>query len=150
MLGNWAEKNATRLPLVLGAILITLTSAGLALAVSFKAPPPPASERISDTATLIMVGNDGCSWCVKFQDVLGPQYKRSPYQAKAPLKYMDTADYQDQKRYQFKSGISGTPTTVMFDTYGREVGRMVGYPGDLAKLTNKVDGLMKYAKLPVE
>jgi hypothetical protein len=146
VLSDLAERNAARLPYLIGAGLCLLASAGLALAVKFKEPLPAATERISDTGTLLVVMRDGCGWCDKFQEELGPTYRRSDLQSRAPLRYVDAADVMGVKSYKLKSPVYGTPTLVMLDTFGREVGRYPGYPGSMANLNTQVEKFLRRVK----
>jgi hypothetical protein len=146
VLADLAERHASRLPYFIGAGVCLLASAGLALAVKFKEPLPDVTDRISDTATLLVVMRDGCGWCDKFQEELGPKYRRSDLQRRAPLRYVDAADVMGVKSYKLKSPVYGTPTLVMLDTFGREVGRYPGYPGSIANLNAQVEKFLRRVK----
>jgi hypothetical protein len=48
-------------------------------------PPGAPAQLISDTATLLVVERDGCGWCDKFREDLGPKYWNLEQQRRAPL-----------------------------------------------------------------
>jgi hypothetical protein len=146
LLSNLAERHVSRLPYFIGAGLCMLASVGLALAIKFKEPLPEASERISDTGTLLVVMRDGCGWCDRFQEELGPKYRRSELQNRAPLRYIDAGDVMGVASYKLRGPVYGTPTLVILDTFGREVGRYPGYPGTMANLNSQVETLLRRVK----
>jgi hypothetical protein len=133
------DPSAMRLLAMLTIGTCSVFALGLAASLSLRAPPPTEAERISDTGTLVVVMRDGCGWCDKFRDELGPKYRRSPQQAIAPLTYIDAETVTGHQRYRFRSPVYGTPTLVLFDKWGREVGRHPGYPGSIERLASIVD-----------
>ncbi len=138
MFSSWLQRKETRLVLALAVLASGIASAGLAVALRAQAPPADM-ERISDTGTVLVVMRDGCGWCDKFQEELGPQYRQSAQQADAPMRYIDAADFNESRKYHIRKPVYATPTIVMIDTYGREVGRSVGYPGSIERLARTVD-----------
>ena len=81
----------------------------------------------ADAAELVMFEQRGCPFCAQFDAEIAPDYPRSAAGARAPLRRVDIYRSRD-------GGIAGldpavfTPTFVLIDG-GREVGRLVGYPG---------------------
>ena len=140
------DQNISRLLVLLGAAVSFVAAAGLAAVLLVKAPPPAPAERLFDTPTLLVAVSDGCGWCDKFQEELGPQYRNSDFEGRAPLRYIDAGDLMKDPNFRLKHGIRGTPTLILADTYGREVGRYAGYPGDMENLTTQVERLLRRVK----
>jgi hypothetical protein len=138
MLAKLMPQKETRLVLVLAVLASGVAAGGLALALHQTAPPADM-ERISDTGTVLVVMRDGCGWCTKFQDEIGPKYRMSVQQTDAPMRYIDAEDFNDSRTYKSSKKVWSTPTVVLVDTYGREVSRSVGYPGSLERLASYVD-----------
>jgi thioredoxin-related protein len=138
MLGKLMQQKEMRLVLVLAVLASGIAAGGLALALHQTAPPADMA-RISDTGTVLVVMRDGCGWCTKFQDEIGPKYRMSAQQADAPMRYIDAEDFNDSRTYKSSKKVWSTPTIVLVDTYGREVSRSVGYPGSLERLASLVD-----------
>ena len=67
----------------------------------------------------------GCGPCIRFRQEMAPAYLDSNYQNRAPLYYANI-DSKSGKHY----GIRATPTFVLVDGEGRDLGRMVGFPGE--------------------
>ncbi|MFV0295306.1 MAG: thioredoxin fold domain-containing protein [Hyphomicrobiaceae bacterium] len=110
------------------------------------AGPPP--EIISARPTLLVYERDGCGWCVRFRRNISPEYENSYLSSRVPMKYVQLAE-QASLPYRLKYGVAGTPTSVLVDVRGREVGRIGGYPGGGAKTFLKdVEALLE--KLPKE
>lgn len=78
-------------------------------------------------AELLMFEQAACPFCAAFNREIAPDYPQSKAGGRAPLRHVDI----HQSR---TGGISGldpaifTPTFVLVDQ-GKEVGRMMGYPG---------------------
>lgn len=96
----------------------------LALAVAVTALPVMAGER-----ALIMFERDGCSYCKRWNEQIGPAYPKTAEGQAAPLLRLDIKD-------QLPPGVTltgappvFTPTFVLTDD-GTEVGRIEGYAGD--------------------
>jgi thioredoxin-related protein len=138
MLAKLMQQKETRLVLVLAVLASGVAAGGLALALHQTAPTADM-ERIADTGTVLVVMRDGCGWCTKFQDEIGPKYRMSVQQADAPMRYIDAEDFNDSRTYKSSKKVWSTPTVVLVDTYGREVSRSVGYPGSFERLASYVD-----------
>ncbi len=113
--------------------------AALAIAVSAIAP-----LRALKAAELVMFESDACTWCQRWHEEIGPIYPNTSDARCAPLRRVDVhAPRPDD--LQNIAGVVFTPTFVLVDS-GREVARLVGYPGEdffwpmladqLAKLPN--------------
>lgn len=79
-------------------------------------------------AELIMYDKAGCVWCTRWEREVGRLYERSPLAAEAPLRRMDI---RDQRRSGVALGepVYYTPTFVVADDDGVEIGRITGYRG---------------------
>jgi hypothetical protein len=97
----------------------------LAMSMTALAALPPCAP--SEAAELLMFEQPACPFCAAFNREIAPDYPRSQAGGIAPLRHVDI--YQSRT-----GGIDGldpavfTPTFVQVDK-GREVGRMMGYPG---------------------
>ena len=143
---NPDDLNVNRLLALMAAVVSFVAAAGLAVVLLLKAPLPAPGEPLFDTPTLIVAISDGCGWCDRFRDELDPQYRNSDFESRAPLRYVDAGELMRDPSYRLKSGIRGTPTLIMADTYGREVGRYAGYPGDYDTLASQVERMLKRVK----
>lgn len=89
-----------------------------------------ASSALSALANpqLVMVEEDGCMWCARWNDEISETYPKTPEGKSAPLRRMDirAARPDDLK---FKRGLFFTPTFVLV-VDGEEVSRIEGYPGE--------------------
>jgi len=96
----------------------------------------------ANAATLLMFESSTCSWCERWHAEIGPAYPKTPYAKVAPLKRIDL-DRDRPAPFRSIRGIVYTPTFVLWDK-GKEIGRLVGYPGEdffwplLAKLILKL------------
>ena len=96
---------------ILWAILLQLCSVGAAGA-----------------AELLVIEQDDCPYCARFNREIAPAYPNTAEGRLAPLRRIDLyadwpAEYANVKPQRF------TPTFILVDN-GREVDRLVGYPGD--------------------
>ncbi|NND91399.1 MAG: transcriptional regulator [Granulosicoccus sp.] len=79
-------------------------------------------------AELLMVEEEGCVYCAKFNREIAPAYPKTAEGRVAPLRRLSLTepwpeDLQEIARAQV------TPTFILVDK-GREVDRLIGYPGD--------------------
>ncbi|MER0239100.1 thioredoxin family protein [Fulvimarina sp. MAC8] len=82
----------------------------------------------SPAAELLIFEQDGCPYCAKFDAEIAPDYPQSKAGKIAPLKRVDITD--DRKGgYENIAPAVFTPTFVMMNDAGEEVGRLKGYPG---------------------
>ena len=115
------------LRIILGAgtlAVVCLVLGGLAW---MHRPLPPDGEPVLGSAQLVMFETDKCGWCEKFRRKTARDYQATPYASQAPLKFMSVDDGPPPKRYRLAS-FSPSPMLVLFDPYGRELGRIEKEP----------------------
>lgn len=107
---------------------------GAALALLPFLPMPLLAEDNASAARtapleLVMFERDGCSYCLRWHEEIGPAYPRTAEGAAAPLRRIDIAE-------PLPDGITltgrppvFTPTFVLLRE-GTEVARIEGYAGD--------------------
>ncbi len=106
-------------------LAISLLVIALVAMVGFL-PVPPAQA-----AQLVMFERKYCPWCVRWKEDIGSFYHKTDEGKIAPLRIVD----MDEKRPEDLKGIKGvvwSPTFVLLDDDGREVGRMEGYQNEEA------------------
>ena len=102
-----------------------------------------ASAWAAEAADLVMYERDGCSWCVRWHKEIGAGYAHSEEGKRAGL-HIVNVDRGPKPDLALKSPITHTPTFVLVDN-GREIGRIIGYPGAeffyglLTELLKKLD-----------
>lgn len=96
-------------------------SIGLFALLTIQAASPRSAE-------LIMYESESCEWCEQWNEQIGPIYPKTAEGRFAPLRRVDIADDPPQDLSAVK-GIHFTPTFVLMEK-GREVGRILGYPGE--------------------
>jgi len=111
----------------------------LAIAVSAMASP-----HVATAAELVMFESASCTWCQRWHDEIGEIYPKTSDARCAPLRRVDLGDPRPIDLAEIK-GVIYTPTFVLIDD-GREIARLIGYPGEdffwpiladhLAKLPN--------------
>lgn len=79
-------------------------------------------------AELVMFEERGCLWCQRWHAEIGPSYPLSPEGRTAPLRRVHIRD-QALAGVLLEKPVTVTPTFVLADG-GREVGRIIGYPGN--------------------
>jgi len=115
-------------------LLALLAGAGLA---------PRVRAEASGSRALLMFERDGCAWCLRWHQEVGVGYPKSDEGLKAPLRVLREVDAA-KAGATLKAPVTMAPTFVLVDQ-GREVGRIVGYPGAeffyglLGELMKKVD-----------
>ena len=97
------------------ALLLVLAVGCMAAAASARA------------AELVMFDDPTCVWCRRWLAEVGPGYPKTEEGRRAPLRRVYVRN-QAQSGVALKSAVTGTPTFVLADE-GREIGRIVGYPG---------------------
>lgn len=83
----------------------------------------------SDHLELLMFEQDGCSYCARWLEEVGPIYPKTSEGAAAPLKRTDLRAPLPEGTTLTGGPPTFTPTFVLTDE-GTEVGRLVGYAGD--------------------
>ena len=76
---------------------------------------------------LVMVEEDGCSWCERWNKDISAIYPKTAEGKAAPLRRLDIHD-TPPKDMVFKIGLHFTPTFVLM-VDGQESARIEGYPG---------------------
>ncbi|SPH16554.1 hypothetical protein DEA8626_00064 [Defluviimonas aquaemixtae] len=94
------------------------------IAVLFSAAASPASGELR----LVMLEQDGCAYCARWNREIAPIYPKTPEGKAAPLERADI-------RGPYPDGLSFKPSPVFTPTFilvadGRETGRIEGYAGD--------------------
>lgn len=79
-------------------------------------------------AELIMVEQPGCEWCQAWNKEIGGVYPKTPEGQIAPLRRVNIHSRLPQ-HLAFIDRLIYTPTFVLVHQ-GREVGRILGYPGE--------------------
>jgi protein-disulfide isomerase len=79
-------------------------------------------------AELVMFDDPACVYCKRWLAEVGPGYPKTEEGQRAPLRRIFIRD-QAQAGVQLKSPVNATPTFVLVDDRGQEVGRLTGYPG---------------------
>ena len=82
----------------------------------------------ASAAELVMLEQDYCSWCERWHEEIGPIYPKTAESRLAPLRQVDIhtplpADLDFLQKSHF------TRTFVLIHD-GREIGRILGYPGE--------------------
>lgn len=96
----------------------------LSILVAFVAATVPARADM----ILIMAEEDGCYWCAKWNEEIGPIYPKTTEGKIAPLRRIDIhADAPDD--LTFDKQLHFTPTFVLMKD-GIELNRIEGYPGE--------------------
>lgn len=75
---------------------------------------------------LVMVDDDGCVWCARWEEEVGPAYPKSTEGQFAPLRKINIRDITDE--IEVARRVNFTPTFLIVQD-GREIARIEGYPG---------------------
>jgi thioredoxin-related protein len=96
----------------------------------------------ANSAELVMFDSPACDWCEAWDQEVGVVYAKTDEAVVAPLRRMDIDDPREGPLANIRP-VMYTPTFVMMDK-GKEVGRIMGYPGEdnfwwlLGELVGKV------------
>ena len=85
-----------------------------------------SSSAVADPV-LLMAEEDGCMWCARWHEEIGPIYPKTAEAGIAPLQSYDL--HSDQPDVAFERRVLFTPTFILVDE-GKELGRIEGYPGE--------------------
>lgn len=96
----------------------------VALLATLVAPAAGSAQ----AAELVMFEDPACVWCRRWHAEVGPGYPRTPQGQFAPLRRVHIRD-QTLAGVTLERPVTVTPTFVLAED-GREVGRIVGYPGN--------------------
>jgi len=77
---------------------------------------------------LVMFERDGCAWCQRWNKEIGAIYDRTPEAQRLPLRRVNLD--RQEARITLKEPVRYSPTFVMVDDGGVEVGRITGYTSD--------------------
>ncbi len=83
----------------------------------------------ANAAELMMVEQPGCVWCQRFDAEIAPGYPNTDEGKRAPLRRVDLRQPWPEG-ITVKEGARLTPTFILLDDNGKELGRFVGYPGN--------------------
>jgi hypothetical protein len=78
-------------------------------------------------AELVMVQQPGCTWCARWNSEIAPIWPKTEAGAFAPLRRAQLRDMP--AGYALDRRVSFTPTFLVVDDDGEELGRLEGYPG---------------------
>lgn len=81
-----------------------------------------------NAAELLMIESASCEWCEVWHEEIGGIYSKTPEGKYAPLRRIDIADITAEDADNIRVPTF-TPTFVIMDG-GREVARIIGYPGE--------------------
>ncbi len=101
-----------------------LMAVGFVVTVAWPLLPARAAQ-------LVMFERKYCPWCVRWKRDIGSFYHKTEEGKIAPLRIID----MDEKRPKDLKNIRGlvwSPTFVLLDDDGKEVGRMEGYQNEEA------------------
>ena len=79
-------------------------------------------------AELLMIEEPGCVYCDRFNREIAPAYPKTSEGRKAPLRRLQLDDPFPAELANVRAATV-TPTFILVDD-GREIDRLVGYPGD--------------------
>ncbi|MDG1862647.1 MAG: hypothetical protein P8J02_05430 [Yoonia sp.] len=77
---------------------------------------------------LVMVEEQGCMWCARWNDEIGPIYPKTTEGGRAPLRRIEMTD-PIPADLTFDRAPHYTPTFILVND-GVEVSRIEGYPGE--------------------
>ena len=80
----------------------------------------------ANAAELVMVEQDGCGWCERWNAEIAPAYPNTEDGKRAPLRRVNLKDLPED--IDFQSPPIFTPTFVLIED-GQELGRLEGYMG---------------------
>ncbi|MGM5027440.1 thioredoxin fold domain-containing protein [Tardiphaga sp. 862_B3_N4_1] len=87
------------------------------------------SPSIADASELLMFERDGCVWCARWNREIAPVYDRTDEVKLLPLRRIDM-DRDKSPGVALASPVRFTPTFLIVDNNGREIGRITGYMND--------------------
>jgi protein-disulfide isomerase len=96
-------------------------------------------------AELVMFEDPACPWCRRWHQEIGPAYPATAEGKRAPLRRVIIED-QENVGVVLERPVTATPTFVLAED-GRELGRIVGYPGE--DFFYGLLGKLQEARLPV-
>ena len=127
----------SQLRIMFGAGALAVVSAILGGLAYLSRPLPPDGDPILGSPQLVMFETDSCDWCEKFRRKTAREFQATSYSAQAPMRFMSIQDGPPPKRYRPVSNI-GSPMLVLFDQYGRELGRLDSEPKNSAAIESLI------------
>lgn len=112
----------------------------LILAVSallLAAAMPMAAQALE----LVLYDKPGCVWCARFERDIGRRYSGLDVSRMAPLRRVDIHD-QRRSGVDLERPVIYTPTFILADDGGEEIGRITGYQSEEAFWAN-LDDLLR-------
>ena len=100
------------------------SAAALLLATALPATLAPA--RPAEALELVMVDEEGCVWCARWNAEIAPAYPKSEEGRAAPLRRVEIDALPEE--LQIDRPVRFTPTFLLVED-NRELSRMEGYPG---------------------
>ena len=82
----------------------------------------------SSAAELVMFESEACEWCEIWDEEIGVAYDKTSEAKVVPLRKVDIDD-APHPDFKHLEGLIYTPTFVVMDG-GKELGRIIGYPGE--------------------
>jgi hypothetical protein len=82
----------------------------------------------ASAAELLMFETRGCPWCVRWRQEVGVGYPKTPEGQRAPVRSVDL-HAGAPTGISLDKPVHFSPTFVLIDDGGREIGRITGYPG---------------------
>lgn len=98
-----------------------------ALAALWLALAPVQATRAA-AAELVMFETAGCPWCVYWKREIAPKYPKTDEGKAAPLRLVDMRAERPADLANL-APVKAAPTFVLMHE-GREIGRIVGFPGE--------------------
>ncbi len=86
---------------------------------------------LAEAAQLVMFERKYCPWCVRWKKDIGSFYHKTDEGKIAPLRIVDMDEERPEDLKEIR-GLVWSPTFVLLDDDGREVGRMEGYQNEEA------------------
>ena len=81
----------------------------------------------STAAELVMFESEACEWCEVWDEEVGVAYDKTIEAKVVPLRKVDIDDAPHG--YEYLEGLIYTPTFVVMEGK-KELGRIIGYPGE--------------------
>ena len=88
-----------------------------------------AAEAGERALSLIMFREPACPWCEAWDNDIGESYHLTEEGRTAPVRHIDMTENRPEDLAHIK-GIRYSPTFVLIEKGGREIGRITGYPGE--------------------
>lgn len=117
--------------------------AGFALSAPFSGAR--AQEAAPRRVELLMFEEPGCPWCRRWRAEVGPGYAASDEGRRAPVRSI-ALHGPPPAGIKLAGRVTHSPTFVLVED-GREVGRIVGYPGE-DFFWGLLEGLMRKLSTP--